>query len=592
VKKKQISAKNHRLRDLARRLKKRFGPEVKSHQSTLVIAYLFSLIAVGASVLTPWALKLTIDNFLDPATRHETHWFGLNLAPQTWIILIAMGYFLLYAIDAMFRAANKVLVARVRENLNLTIRDKVLSHIQSLPSTIRMKYRSGELVLRMVGDVYIFTRLLTKTIPMLFEHSATALFTLSIMFLVEPRLGLLGVFLFAGLFFLVKRYGKLLRKTTRQKRRHEGSVAGLAQEIIRNLPFIQALGREQHTRAQFRRINAESLAAGVQTVQTAANMQRTLKIAKGLAMTTMLGGGALLVLNQQLTVGELTMFMAYLNKLTKPADKINDLTDSAMRGLAGGEQIDRLMSENVIQSGGKTPLDLPKIHGLIELKNVWFAYPHSRDRSGFVLKGLNMTLRPNRLTLLMGASGSGKSTVLSLLLRMFTPTAGEIRLDGIPVSRVSSKTLRENVSVTLQQAYLFSGTLRDALLADDSIIPEEQIWDALALVDMADFVRKLPRGLDTELVEEGLNMSGGQQKRLSLARAFLLNRPVLLLDEPLANVDEQSAAVIINALKRIRIGRTCLVISHNPVLVDIADDVIALENGRVAPAFADEAVAS
>ncbi len=577
---------NHQPGNEFQLLKQLFGifrGEISTQKSGLASYYFLSVLAVIAGVLTPWPLKLIIDHFLE---KNDVAAFNtllnVTLSASVWVVIIAAGFFLLNSIEAVLNTTNKVIIARVREQLNLSIRDRVLAHIQSLPGTTRMKYRSGELVLRMVGDVSIFTRLLTKTMPQMFEHGATTVFTLAVMFAVQPTLGFLGVIMFGGLFLLVRRYGAKLRKTARSKRRHEGSIAGLAQEIIRNLPLIQALGFEQKTRRDFREINEQSLSAGVDSIRVIAEMERMLKFAKGIASTVMIGGGALMVLNGQLTVGELTVFIAYLNKLTKPADKVNDLTDSATRGMAGGEQIARLFDEKSGDLEAINAREIAKMRGEIEFRNVWFAYPEQKQRD-FVLKGVNFRLHPDKLTVIMGQSGAGKSTTLSLLLRLFEPTAGEIVIDGVPLAQISATSLRENISVTLQQAYLFSGTIRDVLCGDNTAISDAAIREALTFVDLAEFVDRLPKKLDTKIAEEGLNISGGQQKRLALARAFLLNRPVLVLDEPLANVDAQSATVIMNALKRIRIGRTCMIITHNPALCAIADEVLHLQNGRLFP---------
>jgi ABC-type multidrug transport system fused ATPase/permease subunit len=182
---------------------------------------------------------------------------------------------------------------------------------------------------------------------------------------------------------------------------------------------------------------------------------------------------------------------------------------------------------------------------------------------------------------LQGESGAGKSTILSLLVRLFDPTNGEILLDGIPLPQIKLKSLRSQVAIMTQELHLFSGTLRSVLMPTDVELSETRLWDALSLVALDEFVRALPRKLDTPLGEDGLNVSGGQRQRLSLARAFLLDRPILLLDEPLANVDAASAAVILKALDRLRSGRTCLAITHESTLLKYADNVYCLKEGRI-----------
>jgi ABC-type multidrug transport system fused ATPase/permease subunit len=209
---------------------------------------------------------------------------------------------------------------------------------------------------------------------------------------------------------------------------------------------------------------------------------------------------------------------------------------------------------------------------------VWFGYAGRRRA---VLRGVNLRLEPGRLVLLVGRSGAGKSTLINLLVRLFDPSAGTILLDGCPLPKIAIRSLRNQISMMSQDTHLFAGSLRQALIPTGAKVEDEQVWRALALVALDEFVNALPDRLETSLGEDGVNLSGGQRQRLSLARAFLLDRPILILDEPLSNVDAASEAVIAAALIRIKAGRTCLAITHRLSLFDQADAVYNLEDGRI-----------
>ena len=202
-----------------------------------------------------------------------------------------------------------------------------------------------------------------------------------------------------------------------------------------------------------------------------------------------------------------------------------------------------------------------------------------------MLDCVNLQLEAGCLTVLTGPSGSGKSTLLNLILRQLIPTAGEILIDGHPYARVTLASLRAQFGVMLQHHHLFAGSVRDALWLNDGPIDDAGIWQVLAMVDLAGHVQRMPMGLDTELKEGGANLSGGQLARLSLARALLTDRPILLLDEPLANIDHASQAVILEALEQIRHARTIFAISHQPALLERADVVLILERGRLNQTF-------
>jgi ABC-type multidrug transport system fused ATPase/permease subunit len=288
-----------------------------------------------------------------------------------------------------------------------------------------------------------------------------------------------------------------------------------------------------------------------------------------------------LALHGQITIGELTLFTAYIAQLLKPIEKLNDLAETGGRGFAGGERLLDLLEQEALVHDAPGAIELRRAVGVVEFRDVWFEYPDSSVSRGVVLRGIDLRLEPGHLAVLQGESGAGKSTILSLLVRLFDPTTGEILLDGVPLPQIKLKSLRSQVAIMTQELHLFSGTLRSVLMPTGVELSETSLWDALSLVALDEFVRALPDKLDTRIGEDGLNLSGGQRQRLSLARAFLLDRPILLLDEPLANVDAASAAVILKALDRLRAGRTCLAITHESTLLKYADDVYCLKEGRI-----------
>jgi ATP-binding cassette, subfamily B, bacterial len=572
----------HAKRSTWRRLFHAFGPDLWAHRRRLTIAYLCRLIAVGAGVLSPWPLKIIIDHVI---TAHPLPpallTVAAGLSPDTLVVALTGFFIVVTIIGAIAGAHEKAANARVRERLTLELRDRLLGHLQTLPPTLRIAHRSGELVLRLVSDVDLFVRAQTKTLPLLFQHAATTVAILVALLWLDPRLAVLCLILVLGIGLLVRYYSHSLGVASRTKRRHEGEVSGLAQEIIRGLPVLQALGHTQPTRQRFASMNAKRLQAGVQETWVTVQMERAMQIAQGVVVGLVTGGGALLILRGDITIGELTLVLSYLSQLLKPIEKLNDLTETTTRGLVGGERLLALLDLRPAVEDAPNALTLSRARGEIEFRNVSFAYPVLDGRNKPVLRGVNLRLAPGQLTVLIGKSGAGKSTLLSLLVRLFDPSAGTILLDGHPLPAISLRSLRAQIATMTQEAHLFAGTLRAVLAPSETGTDEQKIWEALAFVALDDFVRSLPDQLNTMLGEDGLNLSGGQRQRLSLARAFLLDRPILLLDEPLANVDTASATVILHALARLRVGRTCLAITHQPALLEYADVVYRLEEGRI-----------
>jgi len=561
-------------------------PLIWEHRRTVAAFYALRVAAIALALVAPWPLKIIIDHVL--STHAPPRWLRAALHPLSpeQIVFVMGGAIVAIAVLRAFaEARHAVLSARFRERLNVDLRDRMLAHLQLLPPTIRTTHRTGELVLRLVGDVDQFVRFQAKTLPTIVEHVVTSAATIVMMFWIEPRLALFSIAMLPGLVILMRYYGTRLGAASRAKRRREGEVAGFAQEVVRGLPIVQALGGDRPVRERFRGLNAQSLAAGVAETCIAADMERTLRITHGMATAIMVAAGARLVLQGSLTLGALTVLASYLTQLLKPIERLNDLAETTSKGLAGGERLIALLEQQPAVRDAPNAIHLARARGVVELRDVWFAYGGSRRRDP-VLRGVNLRLEPGQLAVLVGASGAGKSTLLSLLVRLFDPTAGTITLDDCPLPSIALRSLRQQIAIMTQETHLFAGSVRTALGSTGARVDDDRAWEALSFVAMDEFVRGLPRGLDAMLGEDGVNMSGGQRQRLSLARAFLLDRPVLLLDEPTSNVDSASEAVIAAALERIRVGRACLAITHRPSLFDHADVMYRLEEGRIVPAGA------
>ncbi len=564
------------------------GEDLWDNRWILFRAYFFGIIAVASLLLLPWPLKLIIDHVMAGYELPQSLSYlqnllleqGIVLTPQDKVVIFAAAYTLMAIFATLCGSAEKMAGARVRENMVLRIRDKMLKHFQSLSSLQRANYRSGDLGLYILVDVHHLVRLLTKTIPVIFRHLVITLFTLSIMFWLEPWLAAAGMFMVVILAVLVRFQGGSLRYCSRNKRTLEGKVSGFTQEVVKGMTTVQALSAEDYVRDRFININRATLKAGIMETAAAVNMERIMQIINGFAVSLIMGGGSVLVLSNQLTVGDLTVFVAYMVQLLKPVEKINEMASAVSRGLTRAEHLTSLLNVKPEIQDKPNAVAIKDCLGVIEFCSVSFSYPgHTTEQR--VLDKVSFRLVPGQLTVVTGNSGSGKSTLINLILRQLIPSSGEILIDGKSYKEVALASLREQFAVMLQQHHLFSGTLRDALWLNSTEINEGYVWRTLAKVDMENYVRQLPQGLDTILNEDGHNFSGGQRARISLARALLLDRRILLLDEPLANIDERSQKIILKALDQIRQCKTCLVISHLPVLIDKADTVLRLDGGML-----------
>lgn len=575
-------------RDDIRRLATVFWPDFRRHGRRIAASYAFRAVAVGGAVLAPWPLKLLIDHVIVNPSAVVLGGLRIQASPAAMLVILTLAFIFVTVVAAVANALERNVSATIREKLTLELRDRSLAHLLTLSPTLRTTHRSGELVLRVVDDTDLFVRVLTKTLPQVFQHALTLAVTCVAMFWLEPRVALAGSLCLLPAAVFVRRDGRRLWQASRDKRSCEGQVSGLAQEIVRGMAVIQASGDETPTRRAFAGVNQRRVAAGRHETAVAVSLERKLQVLQGLSMAIVTAAGAWRVLHHTLTVGDLTLMTAYVSQLLKPIEKLNDLAETTGRGMAGGERLLRLLDTHPTVRDAIDAQPLDRARGVLELRGVWFTYP---DRSRPVLRGASVRLTPGELTVLVGANGAGKSTLMSLIVRLFEPDRGQILLDGRPLRSIQLASLRNQFAMLSQDTHLFAGTIRQVLQPREATVDEPALWAALRLAALDEFVRQSPQRLDTPLGEDGVNLSGGQRRRLALARAFLLNRPILLLDEPLANVDPESAAVILAAIERLRTAHTCFAVTHDQALVERADRVCRLVDGQLLEARAIGAAA-
>lgn len=533
---------------------KRFVPYLRPDRGRVVLAFAMSLLASGLAVAAPLPVKLIIDEVLQG--RHPA-WFP-PMAPTAlviWLAALAAG---LAVLGAIFSAAEKNASARLRERMTLAIRLSCLDRLMLLTPQCRSDDRTGELGLRLIDDVQQVARLFTKTIPVILRHALTLLFTLAALAWISPLLGAGALVIALALALMVRFAARPLRTTAQAKRREEGRVAGLAQEVLRALSFIQVSSAETQIRERFAGINRDSLAAGVAETRAAVRLERTMQAANGLAVALIVGGGGWLALQGRVSAGDLAIAVLYLNQMLRPVEKINELasavTGATSRAARLAELLDR---DDVLDRSGTHAVK--RAEGRITLLEPAFAYPE-----GPAITSARIEIAAGALVSIEGPSGSGKSTMLSLMTRLFDPQGGAILLDGVSYRDWALPALRSQFAVSPQSPPLMAGSVADWLGLGGIEADEIKFWAALKAVSL-DGVIRARGGLDAPLGEGGAGFSGGEQSRLALARALTADRPVLLLDEPLANVDPVSARIILAALAAEKGRRTIMIVSHQPL---------------------------
>jgi ABC-type multidrug transport system fused ATPase/permease subunit len=537
------------------------------------------LTAAAFTLAAPLPLKVIIDNVLLGANSGFSPLDALSREMQIGALALAAALIAVAAASAS--AAEKIASARLRELMTRDLRAASLDHILGLSVLQRHTDRSGELVLRLIDDTGHIARLFCKTFPTIFRYAITVLLTLAAMWWLSGALGALGLVIGLALVWQMRRAAPKLQEASRAKRKLEGGIAGFAQEVLRGLGFVQSVSGEDEVRSRFVDVNAASTAAGVNETRTQVALERSMQNASGLAVAVLVGLGALLVLRGQLSLGALTVCLAYLNQLLKPVEKINELAGAVTGALARADRLSDLLERPTGLTVNPDAAAPARVRGELRLHGCSFAHRSPGAGVQTALWDAELVVRDGECVVIEGPSGAGKSTLLGLILRLYDPENGELSLSGRAYRDWPVHELRRQFAVMRQETHLFAGTIRDALQFGLGARSDADLLRVLSRVALGDLVADAPAGLDTPLGEDAGNLSGGQRARLALARALLAQRPVLLLDEPFANIDPESRAVLIDALGEERGVRTMLIVTHQSLPPGFADRTLRLEAGRL-----------
>ncbi|MGB7181602.1 MAG: ABC transporter ATP-binding protein [Burkholderiaceae bacterium] len=554
----------------------RYGLLLKSQSRQVVLAYTFSIAGVGFSLAIPWPLKILIDNVL--AGEPTSSFFYLYSGTIQVLVLAGLMLFLAL-VSALTLSAEKIQHARVREQFGYDLRDQLVQKVYKLSRFSRQAERSGELTMRLSSDVQQVSRLFCKTASTVMKYTGITVCSLVAIFLISIPLGVLSLALAAILANLMVWYGPKVSAASKRKRQLEGAVAALTQETIRGVEHVQAMGLENQSRKRYLLEAAASLAAGVEETRVAVQLERTTQFIAGIALACIAGAGGLMVLNGELTLGLLTVCLAYINALLKPIEKINELAMSISQGLVRVERIEETFEAqtSIDHSDNEEHQSFIGRFESIECKDIIYQYP---DNKSPTITHFSHRFTKGESTVIVGKSGSGKSTILRLLLRLLTPDSGEISANGTNYKQIEPSSLRSQCAVVMQESHLYAGTIRDVLTELSPDADDQQLREALKVVELLSLVDQMADGLDSSVDESASQLSGGQKTRLMLARALVSQRAVLILDEPFANIDDESKRVIATGIKKIKSQCILIVVTHEDSLREIADHILCPEKWR------------
>jgi ATP-binding cassette, subfamily B, bacterial len=556
-----------------------FTPFLRPRRRGLLLALAILLLETVTSLAQPWPLALAIDYVLTDNKRLPDALPGFLSEKALLLAGIAFLIVLIFMATRSIAAFRRYLLSKLGQETVFDMRDALYAKVHALGLDYHGKKRTGDTITRVTSDVKEVRSLLVDSVVEVLSSVMILLGMLVVMVWLNWQLTLLALVTVPFLFLAVRRYREALIERMRVVRTKEGAITSVMQEAITGIRAVKIFGREDDEMERFRKESRESLKASVDSSLIEAKFSTVLGVVGGLGTALVVYFGARQVLTGALSLGALTVFVAYLSLFLSPLWALSRQANQIGKSLVSGERIIELLNAEPGVKESPDARPAPLFEGRITFEGVHFAY---EDEAGEVLRGVGFEVEAGSRVALVGLSGAGKTTVTSLIARLYDPQGGRVLIDGYDVRDFTLKSLRDSITFVPQEPMLFRASVAENIGYGKSGTTRREIVRAAELAGADEFIRGLPEGYDTLLSERGESLSGGQRQRISIARAMLRESPILILDEPQSGLDAEAASAVEESWRALTEGRTTFVIAHELRLVSSVERILVIEDGCVA----------
>jgi ABC-type multidrug transport system fused ATPase/permease subunit len=556
----------------------RVRPYLAPYRRTLIAVLCLTVLAAVFGLAEPWPLAVILNDVLkqgEPSGIVRTI-FGSD--PTTWVVLITMvsARFGLIVLGNAFTVLNHYLSAKTEQNMVLDLRSDLFAHAQRLSFTFHDRRQTGALMSQInlqaaaVGTIVM-------VIPPVCEALLTLVGMLAISLFIDWQIALVALVVLPFLFWSFHAYGRRIVPRLQRVQKLEWDSLSIVNEAMAMLRVIVSFGREDHEHRRFAEQGQTAVDERVKLTVSQSLYTLGVQTASAFGISIVMAMGAWHVIEGKISIGELIVLITYITSVYQPLEQISGTVGTLHEQLVQFDSSLKLLDTEPLVKERANAIELPRARGQVQAERVTFAYP-GRKRT---IEDISFEALPGERVAIVGQTGAGKSTLMSLLIRFYDPRRGRIAIDGVDIRDLSLRSLREQISVVLQEPLLFSGSIRENIGYGRLGASEAQIEAAARHANAHDFIAGLPDGYDTEIGERGAQLSGGERQRLCVARAFLKDAPILILDEPTSAIDSKTEAIVLDSLDELMEGRTSFVIAHRLSTVRHADQILVISAGRI-----------
>jgi ATP-binding cassette subfamily B multidrug efflux pump len=545
----------------------------------VLLALALVAIVTPLELAPPKLFQVAIDKYLVPGMNHAID------EPQAWhgVLIISVVFFAVLIFDFLAQYIQIRIMQRVGQQTMYDMRSAIFAHIQRLPMSYFDRNPVGRLVTRVTTDVDALNDLFAAGVVTMINDFFLLAVLAAYLFSIDHLLALDALAVLPFILVVTYFFRKFVRDANRRIRTAVASINSYLQEYISGMSIVQLFNREQKARADFGRRNHDNMLAWRDAILAFALFYPAVEILSVFAIALIYWSGGNRVLSGTLSLGILTAFTMYATRFFRPIQDLSEKFNILQSAMAASERIFKLLDEPApaASSADAIPLDAPR--GEIEFRNVWFSYSAKPEpaEDDWVLRDVSFRVAPGQTVAIVGHTGAGKTTIISLLLRFYDVQRGQILLDGINIRKINIQDLRRLFGIVLQDPFLFSGTIESNIRLGSSGIDSKAVEQAAEETGLGDFIRSLPEGVATPVNERGSTLSVGQRQLINFARALAHNPRFLILDEATSSVDTKTEVQIREALDRLLSGRTALVIAHRLSTIQHADRILVFHKGRL-----------
>jgi ATP-binding cassette subfamily B protein len=544
----------------------------------VTVAIVLSLIITATSLALPRLIQLGMDRYIiNSALPLEERLQGVGALGTIFLGIILIGF-----VANFFQV---VVLEWAGQNIMHAIRQRLFTHILNLNLSFYHAHPVGRLVTRLTNDIQNMYEMFTSVIVTLFNEGVRLAGILAILFWMNWRLALMLSITFPIMAVITLWFGRLSRDAFRQIRTHLAGINAFLQEAVSGISIIQLFLRERDIHDKFASLNDAYCKSAFFQIRIFGFFIPLIEVMNSLAIALIIWYGGGETIRGAMTLGILTAFISYMRLFFQPLRELSQKYSIVQSAMASAERIFQLLETTDMLPVVENPVVPKKVNGAIAFKNVSFEYEPGRP----VLEDLSFEVKPGETLAVVGSTGSGKTTMISLLERFYDPTDGSIKLDGVDLRRFDLHWLREQIGLVMQDVFIVPGTIRENVLLDRQV-SEEELERMIQLSQLSALISDLPQGLDTRIGEGGMDLSAGQKQLLTFARVLARNPRILILDEATANVDTETEMFIEQAIQAALSNRTSIVIAHRLSTIRRADRILVVDHGRIVEQGTHEAL--